>query len=227
MSKRIIAIIMSAMFSFSIIGCGNDSKKQGEINTRTITEEKYDELEGAWAKDLTINELRDKYNELLGLVEAKTIEYGLEYSNEETVKEENEETVSDTHMYLDNEKLEKNNLESLYFGIKTYGSEITTGQITMKLSLNLDGEDNLTDENFNFGDTYLASYSSLFTGEADRDFSDINSKILEILKSDSQEGIISNSIDGLYEEFVVNKDYIVYKLETKKYDFKAADKARK
>ena len=227
MSKKIIAVVMSAMLSLSIIGCENNDKNKQGVNTKTLTEEKYDELEGAWAKNLTIDELRDKYTELLELVEDKTNGYGLEYSKDESIKEENGETVSDTHIYLDNEKPEKNRLESLYFGMKTYGSDITTGQITMKLSLNFDGEGVLEGNTFDFGETSLASYSSLFTGNKNRDFSDINNKITEILKSDSQEGIISDSIDGLYEEFVVNKEYIVYKLETKKYDFKAADEARK
>ena len=228
MSKRIIAIVMSAMISVSFMGCG--AKKDinnGESKEKTATERKYDELEGTWAKDLLLDELKDKYIELLKLVEEKTEGYGLEYSKDEIMKEENGETINDNHIYLDNENPEKNRLESLYFGMKTYGEDISSGQITMKLSLNFDGEAVLNNNDFDFGETSLASYSALFTGETNRDFSSINSQIIDILKSESQEGVISDSIDGLYEEFTVNKEYIVYKLETKKYDFKAAADARK
>ena len=228
MSKRIIAIVMSAMISVSLMGCGaKEDINNGENNTKTATERKYDELEGTWAKDLLLDELKDKYIDLLKLVEEKTEGYGLEYSKDEIMKEENGETINDNHIYLDNENPEKNRLESLYFGMKTYGEDISSGQITMKLSLNFDGESALNNNDFDFGETSLASYSALFTGETNRDFSSINSQIIDILKSESQEGVISDSIDGLYEEFTVNKEYIVYKLETKKYDFKAAADARK
>ena len=228
MSKRIIAIAISAMISVSFMGCG--AKKDinnGEKNIKTATEIKYDELDGKWAKDLLLDELKDKYVELLELVEEKTEGYGLEYSKDEIMTENDGETVNDNHIYLDNENPEKNRLESLYFGMKTYGDNISSGQITMKLSLNFDGKGALKNNDFDFAQTSLAAYSALFTGETDRDFSSINSQIVDILKSESQEGVISDSIDGLYEEFTVNKEYIVYKLETKKYDFKAAADARK
>ena len=57
------------------------------------------------------------------------------------------------------------------------------------------------------------------TGEKDRDYSKINEEIIKILKSDSGEGVYQNTINGLYEEYTVNKEYLVYTLETKELQF--------
>ena len=57
------------------------------------------------------------------------------------------------------------------------------------------------------------------TKEKERDYEIINEQIIEKLKSKKGEGVVVNDINGLYEEFVVSKDYIVYRLETKKFDF--------
>lgn len=220
MSKKIVALIICAIVSLSIVGC---TKKEEKIDNtskaKTATEEQYDKLEGEWAKDTTLEGLKAKYNELLKVVEEKTKGYGLEYTKEETVKEENSETVNHNNIYLDNKNAEKNRLESLYFGMKIFGTKLSSGQMTMKLSLNFDGEEALRTGKFDFGDTSLASYSALITNEKDRDYKEINSKIIDILNSVSGEGVIKSSINGLYEEFTINKDYIVYKLETKVFDF--------
>jgi hypothetical protein len=222
-SKKIIVLAVVAIISASLIACTSKSSEDTKSNTNTVTEENYQKLEGEWANDVTMDELKSKYNSLLAKVEAKTKEYKLEYKKSEEVKEEKGETVNKNYIYLDQKNPEKNRLESLYFGLNIYGEDLNQGQITMKLSLNFDGEKALKDGEIKFQDTSIAAYSKLFTNEANRDFSDINDKILEVLKSDKAEGVIENSIDGLYEEFTVTKDYIVYKIETKKLDF--VDKA--
>ena len=135
------------------------------------------------------------------------------------LKDTKEETVNENYIYLDNENAEKNRLESAYFGMKTYGSDLSKGQIIMKLVLNFDGEKALKEGKFDFGETSLAEYSSIMTKEEDRDYEIINEQIIEKLKSKKGEGVVVNDINGLYEEFVVSKDYIVYRLETKKFDF--------
>ena len=89
----------------------------------------------------------------------------------------------------------------------------------MKLVLNFDGEKALKEGKFDFGETSLAEYSSIMTKEEDRDYEIINEQIIEKLKSKKGEGVVVNDINGLYEEFVVSKGYIVYRLETKKFDF--------
>ena len=57
------------------------------------------------------------------------------------------------------------------------------------------------------------------TGEKDRNFDDINKKIMDIIKSDKNEGIVDNDLNGLSEEFAVSKDYIVSTLSPKIYKF--------
>lgn len=221
MSKKIISALLIGILSVtSLTGCSNkDEKDNKETTTATNSENKYDNLTGEWATDLTLDELKENYASLLSQVEEKNRYYGLEYEMKEDVQETKEELVNEKYMYLENENAEKNRLESAYFGMKTYGEDLSKGQIIMKLVLNFDGEKALSEENFDFGETSLAKYSSIMTKEEERDYEIINEQIIEKLKSKKGEGVVVNDINGLYEEFVVSKDYIVYILETKKFDF--------
>lgn len=222
MVKRILTIIVGIVMSLSLVSCGFKSKvdSKNESDNVTATEKAYEELEGTWATDMTLEEMTSKYKELLTQVEAKTKQYGLEYTKEEdVVKGEDDKMENSSYIYLDQKDPEKNRLESLYFGITFFGQSKEKGQIALKTSLNFDGEKALNDGKFDFGETSLASYGEILTKVKDRDYSDINNKILEVLKSDSGEGVIQNSIEGLYEEFTVSKDCIVYRLETKPIKF--------
>ena len=221
MSKKIISALLIGILSVtSLTGCSNkDEKDNKETTTATNSENKYDNLTGEWATDLTLDELKENYASLLSQVEEKNRYYGLEYELKEEVQETKEELVNENYMYLVNENAEKNRLESAYFGMKTYGEDLSKGQIIMKIVLNFDGERALNEENFDFGETSLAKYSSIMTKEEERDYEIINEQIIEKLKSKKGEGVVVNDINGLYEEFVVSKDYIVYILETKKFDF--------
>lgn len=229
MSKKIIALIVGATVIFSLTGCFQKEKTESIENTGISATERnaeyYNELQGSWVKDYTLDGLKSEYNKLLSSVEDKTKSYGLKYSKDEKVREENGVTINENFMYLDNENPEPNRLESLYFGIKIFGEDLATGQITLRASLNFDGESAIEKNDFDFGSTSIASYSQLLTGVENRDYSDINSKILDIIKSESGEGVISSSVDGLYEEFTVTKEYIVYKIETKIYEFQKSDEA--
>ena len=221
MSKKIISALLIGVLSItSLLGCSNkDEKDNNETITAINSENKYDNLNGEWATDLTLDELKENYASLLSQVEEKNRYYGLEYETKEDVKETKEELVNENYMYLVNENAEKNRLESAYFGMKTYGEDLSKGQIIMKIVLNFDGERALNEDNFDFGATSLAKYSSIMTKEEERDYEIINEQIIEKLKSKKGEGVVVNDINGLYEEFVVSKDYIVYRLETKKFDF--------
>lgn len=223
MSKRLIALLIGATVSLALIGCSTDEKKTTKenkgISATSKNEENYKNLEGKWAKEYTLDELKSEYNTFAKKVEDKTKGYGLKYTKDEKVREENGLTINDNNIYLDNENPEANRLESLYFGMKVFGADLATGQITLKVSLNFDGEGAIEKGSFDFGETSLAAYSSILTGQENRDYSEINQKIMEIIKSENGEGVIESSIDGLYEEFTVNKKYIVYKLETKIYEF--------
>lgn len=226
MTKKLLAIAVVTLISINLMACNNGNTEIFPDTTtsksKTVTEDKYSKIVGVWAKDIPLNELKENYNSLLAEVEAKTKEFGLEYKEEEIVKEENNETVNNNYIYLDQKNPEKNRLESLYFGLSLYGSDLAMGQITMKLSLNFDGDKALKSGEVKVEDTSIADYSELFTKNSKRDYSDINKKILDVLKSENSEGVIENNVDGLYEEFTVSKEYIVYKIETKKIDFAKA-----
>ncbi|MBS5926949.1 MAG: hypothetical protein KIC66_07665 [Clostridium sp.] len=223
MSKKIIALILGTMMTVSLVGCSNKDNKEDNTKTFAIaSDEKYSNLDGEWSKDITLKTFDEKFDKLFGEIRDKSKTYGLTFNEkgEESVKQEKGRTVNKKYLYLDNENPEKNRLESLYFGRKLFGDDLSAGQITLKLSLNFDGEGTLSGENkFDFGDTSLASYAEFMTGEKDRDYSKINEEIIKILKSDSGEGVYQNTINGLYEEYTVNKEYLVYTLETKELQF--------
>lgn len=214
MSKKIISMLMLAVVSASFVGCKSNNQETNKSTKTVSVEESYENLEGPWATDLTLKEFDERYADLLKKVKDKTEEYGLKYTEEEVVRENNNSYINVT-----NEGAEKNKLESMDFGRKYLGTDLTSGQITMKILMNFDGEKALSEGSFKFEDTSLAKYSAIFSGEDKRDYSDINSKILDTLKSEKGEGVFQSSINGLYEEFVVNKEYIVYTLQTKKFEF--------
>ena len=121
MSKKIISALLIGILSVtSLTGCSNkDEKDNKETTTATNSENKYDNLTGEWATDLTLDELKESYASLLSQVEEKNRYYGLEYELKEEVQETKEELVNENYMYLVNENAEKNRLESAYFGMKT------------------------------------------------------------------------------------------------------------
>lgn len=220
MSRKLISVLLITMLSLSVVGCGDKKESNAKNETSTVTtDDKYENLDGEWAEDLNLDKLEEKYDSLLSEIEEKNRYYGLEYENEEGVKDTDDQVMNEEYLYLENEKAEKNRLESLYFALRTYGDEISKGQIVMKLALNFDGEKAIKEKNFDFGETSLATYSAIFTGEEDRDYTSVNEEILKVLQSEDEEGIIKNNINGLYEEFIICKDYIIYRLETKKFNF--------
>ena len=225
MRKRVLAAVAIALVSVSLMGCGNNTNGVNSKESKSsANSEKFEDLKGAWAKDFTLDEVKSKFDQLLDKVDEKTRFYGLDYNVEkDVITDKNGESVKESYLYLDQEKPELNRLESLYFGLKLYGASEERGQITMKTSLNFDGEEALKTGKVKFEDTSLAAYAEIFTGVSDRDYTEINKKILEVLESDSGEGIFTSSIEGLYEEFTVTKDYIVYTLQSKEYDFANVD----
>ena len=220
MKKKILAGIATSLICISLVGCGNVSGKDSNNSNVSANKNKYEKLEGTWAEDYSLDEIESKFDDLLNKVDEKTRFYGLDYNVEkDIVTDDNGEVIKESYLYLDQENPEENRLESLYFSLKLYGASEEKGQISMKTSLNFNGEEALKSNKVKFEDTSLAAYAEIFTGVSDRDYSEINKKILEVLKSDSGEGSFNSSIDGLYEEFTVTKDYIVYTLESKEYNF--------
>lgn len=233
MSKKIFSMIMSLIVATSLIGCGSVNKsenvkensKTASVENKSINEASDEDknLEGKWAKDYTLDEVKGFYKEYSGKMEEITKGFGLEYSKDETIKGENDEKVTDNCIYFDNKNPEKNKIESMYFGMKTYGEDLTSGDITLKLSLKFDGEDAIKNNDFDLGKTAFNKYISAFTGEENRDYSDLNKQIIDGLKNGDNEFNIKNTIDGLKEEVIVSKEYIIYKLSTKKYIFADAE----
>lgn len=227
MSKRILSIVVSLIVATSLVGCGSGNKNinndtaQTENNGIKIIEE--EELEGSWAKNYTLKQVQGFYNDYASKIEKITKDLGLEPKKEENIKNENDQTINEQVIYFDNENPDNNKMESMYFGLKTYGEDLSSGQITLKLSLKFDGEKAVEINNFDFGKTTCTKYIAAFTGQSDRNYSELNQKVLEGLKEGKSQINFENNIDGLEEEIIVSKDYIIYKLSTKKYDFSKAD----
>lgn len=232
MSKKIISVIMSLIVATSLIGCQNSGGTEEKKTEKTATtaadksSQEDDNLEGTWAQKYTLEETQKLFKEKLTKMEAVTKELGIKYSKDEKIREENKVSINDNSIYYDNTKPESNKIESMYFGMKTYGENLESGDITLKLSLNFDGENAIKNNNFDLGKTSFKKYIEAFTGQENRDFSDINKQILEKLKNGEQV-VINNTVDGLKEEIRATKTCIIYKLSTKKYKFADAEMSMK
>lgn len=223
MTKKIIGLVITTTLLFSLAGCGSNEKqkntdesaKKAELNIDN--QEQFKDVKGDWIKDFTHDEFVDKGNSLMTSIEDKTKEFGLDYKKEDKVEQIDGVTASVKSIYLDNKNPEENRLESMQFQSQLLGDAQDSGRLQLKLSLKFDGEGAIKDDKFNLGDTSIAQYAAIMTGIQDRNYDDINKKIMDIIKSDKKEGIIDDNINGLSEEFAVSKDYIVYTLSTKIY----------
>lgn len=228
MSKKVISIVMSLIVVVSLIGCKSTAENtEKKTETAASTENNVNSmdanLEGKWAEDYTLDETQKLFKEKLSKMEGITNELGVKYTKDEKIKKEKEQSINDNSIYFDNSNPEANKIESMYFGMKTYGEKLETGEICLKLSLNFDGENAIKNNEFDLGKTSFSKYIAAFTGQEDRDYSDINKEIIEKLKNGDAEVKINNTIDGLKEEIVATKEYILYKLSTKKYKFADAE----
>ena len=152
---------------------------------------------GTWAQNYTLDETKKLYEEKLSKMKEITDGLGVKYTNDEVIKKEEDTTITDNSIYFDNENPEKNKIESMYFGLKIYGENLEEGVISLKLTLKFDGENAMKNNDFDLGKTSFVKYIEAFTGQADRDYSDINKEILERLSNGETEVRINNTIDGL------------------------------
>ena len=163
MKKKILAGIATSLICISLIGCGNVSDKSLTNKKVSVNKNKYEKLEGTWAEDYSLDEVKSKFDDLLNKVEEKTRFYGLDYNVEkDVINEDDKEIEKESYLYLDQENPEKNRLESLYFSLNLYGSSEEKGQISMKTSLNFNGEEALKSNKVKFEDTSLAAYAEIF-----------------------------------------------------------------
>lgn len=225
MIKKIVGLLITTTLLVSLAACGSSKQKDNTSENAKNAElnidnqDQFKDLKGYWIKDFTHEDFVNKSDNIMKDVENKTKDFGLDYKKEDKVEEISGVTASVKSIYADNKKPETNKLESMQFESQLIGEAQDSGRMQLKISIKIDGNAIKKDNKFNLGDTSLAEYSQIMTGEKDRNFNDINKKIIDIIKSDKNEGIVDNDINGLSEEFAVSKDYIVYTLSTKIYKF--------
>lgn len=229
MKKQIITLLLAGTLSVSMVACtsGNNESDKADNAKETIeeTNELSVQLKGKFNKDYTRDELSEMNDEITERIENTCVIYGLEedYETEEKITEENGLSVNDNYIYLDIENTESNRLESMYYGFKQYGSDLASGQLIMKLGFNLDNKAILKDGEFSFAHTSMSTFSEAFTGREDRDYTKLNKQIYEIIKSGDSFAKIENNLYGALETITITDGYLLYKIETKEYDFKNID----
>ena len=216
MLRKSLATIFTVMLSVIVIGCS--STKETEIETKEVTET-LTANEGEFSKNYTQSEVESLNAEISEEMKELITFYGLEYLENTETKEENEEIVLDTYIYFDNLEAEPNRIESVYYSYKTYGENRLKASLGLKMGFKLDLEQIKTEKRFNFEETSMASFIEVITNDSERDYSDINNKIIEIVNSESETGKIVTNVDGLVETIMVKDDYLLYKLDSKVYDF--------
>lgn len=223
MRKNVIALALSAILAISVVGCSsnNENNKKLANNNSQIEVKDNEILPGKWSEDYTRDEVKEAYNKALASVKSTANGYSLEYEvAENEIKEENGESVNDTYIYLDIPDAER--LESMYFGFKQYGSDLASGKLEMKMVYNLDKKTILEGQKFEFENLSLAGFSQAFTGDYERDYTELNKQIYDIIKNGTSDEIktIENNIDGLKETITITDNFMLYKLESRVYNFK-------
>lgn len=225
MIKKILAAILSGVTIISLVSCSPSSKSKQEESTvqknaKSNESEKTFIGEGEWAKDYTREEVSQLNDEITTKVEEVSNFYGLEYVKEEKIKDENNQSVNDKYIYFDNLNPEPNRMESMYYGFKTYGTDMATGSLNLKIGFKLDLDQIKEEEKFELEETSISSFSEAMTNDSDRDYSEINSKIIDIVKNQNANGTIEINLDGLVETITIKGDFLLYKIDSKTYNFK-------
>lgn len=222
MSKKILSAIIATAMTLSLISCSN-SKKVDETKpstTQTKTEEKAFIGDGEWTQDYSKDKVVSLNKEISDKIEELNRFYDLKYTKEEKVQDENGETINDNHIYTDNLNPEPNRLESLYYGFKMYGSDMASGDLSLKVGFKLDLNQIKSEKKFDLKEISISKFSEAMTGVEDRDYSDINNKIIDIVINKNSDGEFETNLNGLVETITIKGDFLLYKLETKKYNFK-------
>lgn len=229
MSKKIFTLLMSLIMVLSLTACDmsfiefKKDDKETIADSDSSVQQSDEHLEGEWAEDCTLDKLRKTYDDKLSKVENLTKELDMQYKKDEVINSEESSYVTDKSIYFNNEKAENNKIENMYFGLKIYGEDLNSGNISLKLILKIDKDEILKNKDFDFGTTTCSKYIEAFTGEANRNYSDINKQIMSNLELGQNEGKIEGVVNGLKEEIIVSKECIFYRLYTKKYKFSDAE----
>lgn len=218
MGRKLIAALICGIITFSLVSCKDKTEKNEDVSPKARVEEKI--MEGTWSKDYTKDEVTAFHKTIISNVEDLTKIYELKYEKKEIVKDDKGETVNSNELNVEIENPEPNRLESMYYGFKIYGSDLAQGQLMLKIGFKLDNNAIKEAGEFDFIQTSIASYSQAFTGIDDRDYTQLNEDIFKIVNGDNPDGTIENNLDGITESITIKEDYLLYKLETKKYNFK-------
>ena len=223
MKRNVIALALCTVLAISVVGCSSNNTENKNIasDNSKIAIEDTDILSGTWSEDYSRDEVKSLFDKALASVESTAKGYSLEYEvTENEIKEENGESTNDTYVYLDIPEAER--LESMYFGFKQYGSDLASGKLEMKMGYNLDRKTILEGQKFEFENLSSAAFSQAFTGNYERDYTELDKQIYDIIKNETGDEIqtIENNLDGLKETITITDDFLFYKLESRVYNFK-------
>ena len=223
MKRNVIALALCTVLAISVVGCSSNNTENKNIasDNSKIAIEDTDILSGTWSEDYSRDEVKSLFDKALASVESTAKGYSLEYEvTENEIKEENGESTNDTYVYLDIPEAER--LESMYFGFKQYGSDLASGKLEMKMGYNLDRKTILEGQKFEFENLSLAAFSQAFTGNYERDYTELDKQIYDIIKNGTGDEIqtIENNLDGLKETITITDDFFFYFLESRVYNFK-------
>ena len=135
-------------------------------------------------------------------------------------KDESGTTVNRNGLYLEIPEPESNRVESMTYELVQYGTDLSSGQLVLKIGFNLDREAIKEEGKFEFEMTAMSTFSEAFTGNEDRDYSKLNKEIYDIVTNNSGISKVENQLDGLSETITITNDYLIYTLESKEYKFK-------
>lgn len=216
MLKKSLATIFTVMLSVIVIGCS--STKETNIQNKEVSENLIVN-EGEFSKNYTQSEVEGLNAEISEKMKELITFYGLEYLENTETKEENGEIVLDKYINFDNLEAEPNRIESVYYSYKTYGENKLKASLGLTIGFKLDLEQIKSELKFNFEETSMASFVEVITNDSERDYSDINNQIVEIVNSEVKTGTIVTNVNGLAETIMIKDDYLLYKLDSKVYDF--------
>jgi hypothetical protein len=225
MIRKTLIAILSGIMVISLVACSPSSNVENEeSNTAQITRSTEENEtfigDGELASDYTRDEVSALNDEITARMEAAANFYGVEYVKEESISDENGESVNDKYVYFDNLNPEPNRMESMYYGFKTYGSDMASGSLNLKIGFRLDLDQIKNEDKFDLKETSISTFSEAMTNDSERDYSEINAKIIDIVKNQNANGTIETNLNGLVETITIKDDFLLYKIDSKTYDFK-------
>ena len=206
MNKKRISIILGGLLMMTMVSCTNKDNISISLEDNKARVIENIQVEGTWATDYSRNEVQNLHQEILHRIEdiCTILEVQDEYSLHEEVKDENGTTVNRNGLYLEIPEPESNRIESMTYELVQYGNDLSSGKLVLKIGFNLDNK----------------AFSEAFTGEENRDYTELNKEIYDIITNSSGVNKIENKLDGLSETITITDDYLIYTLESKEYNFK-------